>query len=77
MVANLDATILSYQVGAMKPSPEIYEVAETAAGVPPNQILFIDDKQENVDAAIGRGWHSRQCFGGEGAIAVLREFGVV
>lgn len=76
MVAEMDATILSYQVGAMKPSPKIYEVAEAAAGVPASQILFIDDKQENVDAAIARGWHARQCFGGPGAISVLTEFGV-
>lgn len=77
MDAKLDATILSYQVGVMKPSPKIYEVAEAAAGVPPNQILFIDDKHENVDAARARGWHSRQCLGGASAIAVLTQFGVL
>lgn len=77
MDTTFDATILSYQVGAMKPSPKIYEIAEAAAGVPPSRILFIDDKQENVDAASARGWHSRQCFGGTGAIAVLTEFGVL
>lgn len=77
MDAKFDATILSYEVGVMKPSQKIYEAAEVAAGVPPGQILFIDDKHENVNAAIARGWHSRQCFGGTEAIAVLADFGVL
>ncbi len=77
MRANLDAVVLSYEVGAMKPRTLIYEVAERAAGVPAEHILFIDDKPENVEAATERGWHAVQCFGGDEAIGVLREFGLL
>ncbi|TWU51048.1 Alpha-D-glucose-1-phosphate phosphatase YihX [Rubripirellula tenax] len=77
MKADLEVTILSYEVGVMKPHPRIYEAAEKAAGVSPDQILFIDDKHENVDAAIARGWNARQCFGGPEAIAVLGEYGLL
>lgn len=76
MDAGLDATILSYEIGAMKPAAKIYEAAERAAQVPVHQILFIDDKPENVAAAVNRGWQARQCFGGNQAIEVLTEFGV-
>jgi HAD superfamily hydrolase (TIGR01509 family) len=62
-----DVTILSYEVGSMKPDRRIYETAEAAAGVPTDRILFIDDKHENVDAARRRGWKAEQCFGGKEA----------
>ncbi|MGB7327520.1 MAG: HAD family phosphatase [Rubripirellula sp.] len=76
MIADLDATILSYEVGVMKPASRIYEEAEKRAGVLPSQILFIDDKHENVAAAVARGWQAKQCFGGEEAIKVLGDFGL-
>ena len=43
--------ILSYEVGAMKPSPLIYRAAIEQAGVPAEQIFFTDDRPENVDGA--------------------------
>lgn len=69
--------IVSYEVGAMKPDPRIYAAAETLAGVEPTRILFLDDKQENIDAAVQRGWNAVQCFGGESAEQVLKAFGVI
>lgn len=47
--------ILSYEVGAMKPEPAIYQSAIKAAGVAPKEIFFIDDRQENVDGALAAG----------------------
>jgi FMN phosphatase YigB (HAD superfamily) len=69
--------ILSFRVGAMKPHPKIYEAAEAAAGVRPERILFLDDRAENVQGAIARGWQSAQCIGGEHASQVLRDWGVL
>ncbi|TWU42712.1 HAD family hydrolase [Novipirellula artificiosorum] len=69
--------ILSCEVGAMKPNPVIYEAAEKAAGTRPDQILFLDDREENVIAAMDRGWNAVQCFGGEQAEAALKEFAVI
>ena len=48
--------ILSYKVGAMKPSREIYAAAfqvaqQTASNIAPNEILFIDDLEKNVQGA--------------------------
>ncbi len=69
-----DATILSFEVGSMKPQRRIYQVAQQAAGTPGDQILFLDDRQENVDSALSYGWQARQCFGGQQAIGVLQDF---
>jgi putative hydrolase of the HAD superfamily len=53
-------TVLSYEVGAQKPSEKIYRRATELAGVAPNQILFIDDIEENVAAAHRAGWDAVQ-----------------
>jgi len=74
---SFDATILSFEVGTMKPERQIYQTAEEAAERPVEQILFLDDRQENVDAAIAFGWNARQCFGGDGAIGRLQEFQLI
>ena len=70
----LDATVLSYEVGAMKPSEKIYQVAEQLAGVNPRQILFIDDRLENVEGARKQGWHAEQCFGRPAAIEIVNRY---
>jgi 2-haloacid dehalogenase len=41
-----------------KPDSRIYAIAEARIGLPPEQLLFIDDNPANVDAAAARGWHA-------------------
>ncbi len=53
---NYDAIIDSSQVGAIKPEADIYKIAEGEAGVPPEQILFVDDSRTNLMAADRQGW---------------------
>lgn len=74
---EFDATILSYEVGAMKPAAAIYQAAEDAVEPPANQILFLDDKPENTEAARQRGWQAVNCFGGSDAIDALRTYQVM
>lgn len=74
---EFDVTILSFDVGSMKPDAAIYVAAEQASGLPSDQILFLDDKQENVDAAKQRGWHASRCLGGPQALDALHRFGVL
>ena len=69
---EFDVTILSYEIGAMKPDAAIYDAAERAAGVPAERILFLDDREENVAAASRRGWQAAQAVGGEPSEVVLR-----
>lgn len=46
----------SCHIGAVKPSPEYYEYIERDLALTPQELCLIDDKQENVSAAISRGW---------------------
>ena len=46
-----DDYVLSYEVGAMKPDPRIYEEALKRTGFKPEECLFIDDTEENIKGA--------------------------
>jgi len=54
--ANFDGYVLSYQHGVMKPDAKIYQVLESLAAAKGAEILFLDDREENVAAAAERGW---------------------
>lgn len=43
--------VLSYEAASMKPDGGIYRAAIEKAGVPPEQIFFVDDREENVAGA--------------------------
>lgn len=47
----------SSKVGAIKPEPRIYEVAQDWAECEPSEILLIDDSRANLMAAERMGWH--------------------
>jgi FMN phosphatase YigB (HAD superfamily) len=69
--------VLSYEVGAMKPDPLIYQEATRLAGVKPNQIFFADDREENVVGALQAGWNAHVFTNVESLLAAMREAGVV
>lgn len=51
LLRHMDHFVLSYEVGSMKPAPEIYHAAIAHSGCKPEECLFIDDMAENVEAA--------------------------
>ena len=56
--ANFDGHVLSYECAALKPHARIYEITEERTGCRGGEILFLDDKPENVEAAVPRGWQT-------------------
>lgn len=46
-----DTRVLSYEVGARKPQPEMFEAALAASGASPQQCLYFDDMEEHLAAA--------------------------
>ena len=46
---------VSCRTGFRKPEPEAYQVVMRQLGVSASNCFFIDDRQENVDAAIAQG----------------------
>ena len=55
---SLDHVFLSHQMGLLKPDQEIYQTVQKQLGLLPDQLLFLDDNQINVDAASARGWQA-------------------
>jgi len=54
--SNFDGYILSYEHGAMKPDAKIYEVVEKQSGRRGAEILYLDDRAENIEVGVARGW---------------------
>jgi len=55
-ICALDFHHASHLFRCAKPNPRIYELFERATNYPPKDILFFDDRQENVTSACARGW---------------------
>lgn len=54
--AGFDGYVLSYEAGCMKPEEAIYDVVERMTGRRGVELLYIDDRPENVATALRRGW---------------------
>jgi FMN phosphatase YigB (HAD superfamily) len=68
--------VLSYEVGAMKPSPLIYREAIARAGCRPDECFFTDDVLPYVDAARTAGIDAVQFTGREQLEAELHLRGI-
>ncbi len=56
-VAEFKYTIWSCRFACAKPEPEIFQFAQKMLQVAPQETLFIDDREENIDAARTAGFH--------------------
>ena len=54
--ALFDPIVYSHEVGLAKPDPAVYAVTTSLLGVRANEVLFIDDRVENIEAATRFGW---------------------
>lgn len=54
--SRFDDHIFSFEHGVMKPDAGLYEVVERKSKSRGEQILYIDDRPENVAAGASRGW---------------------
>ncbi|HEY8879388.1 MAG TPA: HAD family phosphatase [Roseateles sp.] len=53
-----ESGVFSSHVKQIKPSAEMFAIAERRFGVPPEELLFLDDHPVNVDAALARDWQA-------------------
>lgn len=51
-IGRFHHTVWSHELLLRKPDPAIYAAAAEGLGVPPPEILFLDDRSENIDAAL-------------------------
>jgi FMN phosphatase YigB (HAD superfamily) len=54
--SNFDDYILSYEHQSMKPDAKLYEIVEAKSGRRGADILYLDDRPENIAAGAARGW---------------------
>jgi putative hydrolase of the HAD superfamily len=59
-ISRFDVLVWSYQLHIAKPDPKIYLHTLEQLGTQPQETLFLDDKQVNVDAALALGMKSIQ-----------------
>ncbi len=74
---RFDGYILSYQCGSMKPDARIYEILEQRTGRRGTEIVFLDDRAENVAAAAARGWQAFHHTAPEASRAFLKQTGLL
>jgi HAD superfamily hydrolase (TIGR01509 family) len=56
--ANFDGYFYSYEHGVMKPDAKFYDVVERATNRRGREIVYLDDRPENVAAGAARGWQA-------------------
>lgn len=77
VLSLFDQCIVSYEVGAMKPDPRIYQEALRRSGLPAEACVFVDDRSANVEGAARVGIHAVRFESAEQFAAALTRLGVV
>ncbi|MCV6586733.1 MAG: HAD family phosphatase [Marinibacterium sp.] len=57
-LGDFDRRFISGYMQVAKPEPEIYARLEADCGLPPDTLLFADDRADNIAAAQARGWQT-------------------
>lgn len=63
---EFDQAYVSGELAVIKPDPAIYAIVEQQSGLAPGHLLFVDDRRENITAAVARGWGGHLFEGPEG-----------
>lgn len=71
-----DDIVVSAHVGLCKPEPAIYELAMDRFGLDPADILFIDDKAENLAPARALGWATHHFRAPDDLPVLLEQLGL-
>lgn len=74
---GFDDYILSYEHGSMKPDAKLYEVVESRSGRRGAELLYLDDRPENIAAGAARGWRTVLHETPEATHAALRALGLL
>lgn len=63
---SFDLDFISGHMGVIKPDPRIYEMLEQGTGLSGADLLFTDDRADNIEAAAARGWQTHLFEGPRG-----------
>ncbi len=76
-LTEFDKRYISGEMGMIKPDTAIYAAVEDDCGIAPEALLFVDDREENIEAAVDRGWQGHLFVSPEGWAECLVEFGLM
>ena len=76
ILRRIEERFVSAYYHLLKPSHEIYERFLQEFSLNPQECLFFDDLQKNVDGAIACGIHAHRFCGKNDAVNTLRQFGI-
>ncbi|MHA6264066.1 HAD family hydrolase [Arenibacterium sp. CAU 1754] len=63
---EFDRDYISGHMQVIKPDPRIYEMVEHDCGIPPEALIFTDDRTDNIAMADSRGWQTHLFQGPQG-----------
>ncbi len=63
---DFDRHYVSGHMGVIKPDPRIYQMVEEDCGIPPDRLIFADDRADNIAQAEARGWRGHLFDGPQG-----------
>jgi 2-haloacid dehalogenase len=72
----LEDVVVSGREGVAKPDPRIFEVLVERTGLPADELVLVDDRAGNVEAALAAGLHGVVFTEAESARVGLRELGL-
>ena len=76
-LGSFDRRYISGHMGVIKPADKIYKMVEDDCGLKPENLLFTDDRQENIDVARRRGWNVHLFTGPDGWVDCLIDHGLL
>jgi FMN phosphatase YigB (HAD superfamily) len=56
--ANFNGYVFSFEHRCMKPNPGLYEAVEKSSGRSGPELLYLDDRLENIEAGSARAWQT-------------------
>ena len=74
---EFDQDFVSGHMRVIKPNPEIYAMLEAKTNLSGAELIFTDDREDNILAASERGWKTHLFTGPEGWAARLVEEGLL
>lgn len=75
--ASFDRCYASHEIGCLKPDPRSYAHVVSDLGVRPDAVVFFDDTERNVEAAVSMGMQAYRVQGPSEAKTVLRQLALL
>jgi len=76
-LTEFDRRYVSGHMQVIKPDAEIYAMVEEDCGLPPEALIFADDRIDNINAAAARGWQTHLFDGPQGWATRLTSEGLL